>query len=120
MEQRYVVVSVTISSPCLTICSGPPQQEDGEMRSAQLLKPASCRQTRHHAGTGSSHERQSTKIAKYCYDCRRVCCSVWGLRKFKAAEGIILSSLCCRCDLQSEIPNLRHNVATEAIFKYKE
>lgn len=63
--------------------AGRAQQEDREMRSAQLLKPASCRQTRHHAGTGSSHERQSTKIAKYCYDCRRVCCSVWELRNSK-------------------------------------
>ncbi len=84
------------------------QQEDGEMRSAQLLKPASCRQTRHHAGTGSSHERQSTKIAKYCYDCRRVCCSVWGLRNLN--QRVTLSMFCCWCNLVSANPNLTHNV----------
>lgn len=45
------------------------QREDEEMRSAPLLKLASCRQMRQHAGTGSSHQRQSTKIAKYYYGC---------------------------------------------------
>lgn len=91
--------------------AGRAQQEDGEMRSAQLLKPASCRQTRHHAGTGSSHERQSTKIAKYCYDCIVCVCVLLslGAEEFKL-EWVTLSPLCYWCYLSSVIPRLIQNV----------